>query len=198
MSFLQFFRNSRPVISDIISHTTGNGSLIISRSFPLFLLIFLLLTTCFFRSRLSNHLSVWTVFWLLTDLHISASAVILKNANNKVSKLSKVGDRSRGRPEGSFFNSFYTEVLGRALLLSLDCSTLPSIRTLYCWVLSKEVSSTIFKVFGMTWPGIEHRSPGPLVNNLPTGGARGVMVIIVGNGHGDTSSNPRRDWLHFT
>ena len=23
-----------------------------------------------------------------------------------------------------------------------------------------------------------------------TGGARGVMVIVVGNGHGDTSSNP--------
>ena len=36
---------------------------------------------------------------------------------------------------------------GRALLLSLDCSTLPLIRTLYCWVLSKEVSSTIFTVF---------------------------------------------------
>ena len=30
------------------------------------------------------------------------------------------------------------------------------------------------------------------------GGARGVMVIIIGNGHGDTSSNPGRDWLHFT
>ena len=29
-------------------------------------------------------------------------------------------------------------------------------------------------------------------------GARGVMVIIVGNGHGDTSSNLGRDWLHFT
>ena len=28
------------------------------------------------------------------------------------------------------------------------------------------------------------------------GGARGVMVIVVGNGHGDTSSKPRRDWLH--
>ena len=28
--------------------------------------------------------------------------------------------------------------------------------------------------------------------------ARGVMVIVVGNGHGDTSSNPGRDWLHFT
>ena len=26
----------------------------------------------------------------------------------------------------------------------------------------------------------------------------GVMVIAVGNGHGDTSSNPGRDWLHFT
>ena len=39
--------------------------------------------------------------------------------------------------------------------LSLDCSTLPLIRTLYCWVLSKVVSSTIFKVFGMTRPGIE-------------------------------------------
>ena len=30
------------------------------------------------------------------------------------------------------------------------------------------------------------------------GGARGVMVIVVGNGHGDTSSNPGQDWLHFT
>ena len=29
-------------------------------------------------------------------------------------------------------------------------------------------------------------------------GAGGVMVIVVGNGHGDTSSNPGRDWLHFT
>ena len=26
----------------------------------------------------------------------------------------------------------------------------------------------------------------------------GVMVIVVGNGYGDTSSNPGRDWLHFT
>ena len=28
--------------------------------------------------------------------------------------------------------------------------------------------------------------------------ACGVIVIVVGNGHGDTSSNPGRDWLHFT
>ena len=32
----------------------------------------------------------------------------------------------------------------------------------------------------------------------PIGGARGVIVIVVGNGHGDTSSNPEREWLHFT
>ena len=30
------------------------------------------------------------------------------------------------------------------------------------------------------------------------GGTSGVMVIVVGNGHGGTSSNPGRDWLHFT
>ena len=29
------------------------------------------------------------------------------------------------------------------------------------------------------------------------GGACGVMVIVAGNGHGDKSSNPGQDWLHF-
>ena len=29
------------------------------------------------------------------------------------------------------------------------------------------------------------------------GGTHGVIVIVVGNGHGDSSSNPGRDWLHF-
>ena len=29
------------------------------------------------------------------------------------------------------------------------------------------------------------------------GGARGVIVIVVGNDHGDSSSNPGRDSLHF-
>ena len=37
-----------------------------------------------------------------------------------------------------------------------------------CWVLSKQLLSTIFKVFGMMRPWIEPRSPGPLVNTLPT------------------------------
>ena len=30
-------------------------------------------------------------------------------------------------------------------------------------------------------------------SSLVCGGVRGVMVIVVGNGHSDTSSNPRRD-----
>ena len=34
---------------------------------------------------------------------------------------------------------------------------------------SKEISSTIFGVFFMTWPGIEPQSFGPLANTLPTG-----------------------------
>ena len=38
--------------------------------------------------------------------------------------------------------------------------------------------------------------PGALAKSYR--GARGVMVIAVGIGHGDTSSNPGRDWLHFT
>ena len=59
-------------------------------------------------------------------------------------------------------------MLGRVLLISMDCSTLPLIRTLYCWVSSKEVSSTILKIFGMTRPGIEPRSAGRLANDLPT------------------------------
>ena len=47
-----------------------------------------------------------------------------------ISKVSKVGDRSRGWPEGSLFNSYYTKVYGREQLQSLDCSTLPLICTL--------------------------------------------------------------------
>ena len=102
----------------------------------------------------------------------------------------KVGNRSQGKPEGFLFNSYYTEVLGRIQLLSLDCSTLPSIRTLYCWVLSKEVSSIIFKVFGITQPGIEPRSPGPLGNTLPTRPIFGLMSREFANGLGDQVSIP--------
>ena len=33
---------------------------------------------------------------------------------------------------------------------------------------------------------------------LRKGRAPDVTVIVVGNGHGDTTSKPGRDWLHFT
>ena len=36
------------------------------------------------------------------------------------------------------------------------------------------------------------------LNGSFRGGAYDVMVIVVGNRHGDMSSNPGRDWLHFT
>ena len=52
------------------------------------------------------------------------------------SKKVKLSPFSRGWPEGPIFNSYYTKMLGRVLLLSLDCSTLPLIHTLYRWVLS--------------------------------------------------------------
>ena len=87
----------------------------------------------------------------------------------------KVSNRSRGWPEGSLFNSYNIEVKKGALLLSLDCSTLPLIRTLYCWVLNKESSSTIFKVFGMTLPRTEPMSPRPFANTLPTR-SKGLQV----------------------
>ena len=86
-------------------------------------------------------------------LEISVFMMVLIYIYIYIYIISKVGDRSRGRPEGSLFNSYDTEVYGRVLLLSLDCSTLSLIRTLYCWVLSKEVSSTIFLSlwYNVTW-----------------------------------------------
>ena len=74
----------------------------------------------------------------------------------------KVCDRSRGWREVTIFNSYFTEVYGRALPHSLDCSSLALILTLKSWVLSKAASCILFWVFGMTRTGIEHRSPGPL------------------------------------
>ena len=43
-----------------------------------------------------------------------------------------------------------------------------------------------------------HSATSKYTRGVVLGGARGVVVIAVGNEHGDTSSNPGRDWLHFT
>ena len=37
-----------------------------------------------------------------------------------------------------------------------------------------------------------------LLKGLEGGGACGVLVIVVGNEHGNTSSNSGRNWWHFT
>ena len=78
----------------------------------------------------------------------------------------KLATLVEGDPKAPFFNRYNTELLGKALLHSLDHSTLHLRLTLQCWVLSKAASSTIFWVFRRTRPGIEPRSPGPLANTL--------------------------------
>ena len=67
---------------------------------------------------------------------------------------SKVGDRTRGWPESSLFNSYCTKVYW--------------ITPLYPWSLPYNVKqgSIKYHVFRMTRPGIEPRSPGSLANTL--------------------------------
>ena len=67
--------------------------------------------TCSFGERIEYTHSLYT--YTYTFIHII-----------------KVGDLSRGWPEVSLFNSHNTDIERRALLLSLDCSTLPLILTL--------------------------------------------------------------------
>ena len=53
------------------------------------------------------------------------------------------------------------------------------------------------------YSGIELRSPIPfptvitVILSAPYGGARGIMVIIIRNRHGDPSSNSEQGYLHF-
>ena len=106
----------------------------------------------------------WDIFYNSRKLWCNSPNFCKKSCKSLLKEIkSKDGNHSRRWPEGSLFDSYYSKM---ALLLFLDCSTLPLIHTLYCWVLSKEASSTIFWVFGMTQHGIEPRSPKPLVNTL--------------------------------
>ena len=61
---------------------------------------------------------------IISFIRLSFSAYILSYSFHFLLHIykSKVGDLSRGWPEGSLFNSYFTEVLGRALLHSQDCS----------------------------------------------------------------------------
>ena len=89
------------------------------------------LTTTTLSRRLTMHLNDSSSIALHLKTHFIPKSKSSKNSswkhhNNKV----KLSPFSQGWPEGSLFDSYYTKVLGRALLLSQDCSTLPLIRTL--------------------------------------------------------------------
>ena len=96
------------------------------------------------------------------------------------SKVVKLAILAEGNQKAPFSIATTLRCRVKALLFFLDCSTLPLIRTLYYRVLSKDVSSTILNVFGMTSPGIEPMFPGPLANTLPIRNLR--YVIYYDNG----------------
>ena len=56
-------------------------------------------------------------------------------------------------------------------------------------------STTIVLLQGWLWYKIAHKGSYSIKQKK---GARGVMVIVVRDGHGDMSSIPGWDWLHFT
>ena len=66
-----------------------------------------------------------------------------------------------GQPESFFLISYYTEVLRRVLLLSLDCSTLSLIHTFI--MKSIKQGGIKYDFFSMTWLRTEPRFLGPYV-----------------------------------
>ena len=93
--------------------------------------------------------------------------------------VSKVGDHSRGWPEGSLFDSLLHQGVGEGatpfpglLHFTLD----PYLIMLR---VKKEASSTIFWVFGMTRPGIEPRSTGRLANTLTARPMSGIYYLVI-------------------
>ena len=71
----------------------------------------------------------------------------------------KVGDRSRGRPEEALLNGYYTELKG-----GCNCflGLAPLILDTYLTMLS------VFRLFHMSRPVFDLRSPEPLANTVPT------------------------------
>ena len=114
-----------------------------------------------------SHKPTDTLHYLLFKSHrpkncIKSIPYTLARRIHSISK-SKVGDRGRGQPEATT-----PRCRGGRYSFSWIDPLYPRYVPLYCWVLSQELSSTIFKVFGMTRPEIEPKSPGPLENSLPT------------------------------
>ena len=47
---------------------------------------------------------------IISKINAIHSETLPKKEKDFLTKVSKIGDRSRGRPKGSLFNSYYTEV----------------------------------------------------------------------------------------
>ena len=69
--------------------------------------------------------SIWVLSWFLWRIFFKwfIHSPLFLSLSLYIYIVNKLADGSQGQPECSLFNSFYTEVLERALLLSLDCST---------------------------------------------------------------------------
>ena len=98
-----------------ISQHMGSWMILKDSLSTLWQVLFYILTTLLIRSTgIPNHLTI-------QQLVLHFMVLVSK-------QVGKVGDLSWGWPEGSLFNSYYTEE--RVLLHSLDCTTLPLILTL--------------------------------------------------------------------
>ena len=96
----------------------------------------------------SKMVCLWVSLWLVGWFSIFQSfrnylipTYIVSILHEIMSFPSKAGDRSRGRREGSLFNSYYTEMSGKALFFSLDCPNL------FQWLLHLGVGEATTPVF---------------------------------------------------
>ena len=81
--------------------------------------------------------------------------------------------------DSSFFSSGFLSIL----VQGTRCDITPSCRP-------RTISISLNQYY--SWP-VTHLVVSAGVSHISYGGARGVMVIIAGSGHGDTRSNPGRD-----
>ena len=88
-------------------------------------------------SRPGFELRATIPFPFMVTVTLSTTALSLSHIYIYINIKSKFSDLGQERPEGSLFNSNYTEVLKRVLLLFLDRSTSPLIHTLKYRVLIK-------------------------------------------------------------
>ena len=71
---------------------------------------------------------------------------------------------------------------------------LPFQRTTKQKIKENEKKRQVIRPCQRTKKAVEHEGD----SNINYNWCRGVMVIVVGNGLGNSSSKPGRDWMHFT